>query len=193
MQIAPNFDSTKWKTLQLDDPESSDWGIAVAVLSGRIQERYFDPMDILIAAEKDKPATKRRFGFSILAIDCLLIETLGAFLLGLTDTDSKSKKVFSEFLTTRIQFSGDFDVVTAEQFYTDFRCGILHQAEVGRSSKVWSVGDLIQIKDNGIIVNRNEFHKRLKDDFEVYLKELMNPKMTKLRTNFRKKMDFIAR
>ena len=44
---------------------------------------------------------ERRFGFAVLAIDCLLVETLGAFIEALTDTDRASRQTLCRFLTTR--------------------------------------------------------------------------------------------
>lgn len=193
MQIASDFDSAEWNTLKLDDPASHDWETAVTVLERRIRERYIDPVDFLIAAENEKPATKRRFGFTVLAIDCLLVEALGSFLGGLEDTNGRSRDTFCKFLTTQPQFSHEFSQDLAEQFYYEFRCGVLHQAEIGGNSKVWSIGPLVQRVGRAIIINRNEFHKRLSAEFASYLQQLRSPANAELRTNFRRKMDFIAR
>ena len=193
MQIAPGVDAKQWHALDLDDPNSRDWVPAVEILAGRIHERFIEPIDYLIAAEEPKSAIERRFGFAVLAIDCLLVETLGAFIDGLEDTDRKSGPTFCKFLTTRPLFSAYFTENLANRFYKEFRCGILHQAEVGGESKVWSVGPLVQVVDDRIIVNRNKFHEQLKAEFENYLAELRDPKNADLRKNFCKKMDFISR
>jgi hypothetical protein len=193
MQIAPNFEASKWKELNLDDVESPDWAVAISTLESRIGERFITPADFLVAAEKDVPAIERRFGFAVLAIDCLLIETLGAFLEGLENTKNRSEEIFCKFLISRSQFSKDFPLILAQQFYKEFRCGVLHQAEVGGNSKVWSIGPLIQKDGDRVIVNRNKFHERLKSEFAVYLLELRDSNNNQLRFNFRKKMDFIAR
>ena len=194
MQIAPGLDTTRWQGLRLDDPQSADWDIAVGVLESRIRGRYLDPIDFLIAAEETKPPTERRFGFTILAVDCLVIETLEAFIEGLEDTEGKSRATFCKFLRSRPLFAAEFTTEDlAEQFYYQFRCGILHQAEVGGDSRVWSIGPLLQFDDGQIIVNRTKFHEVLKAEFETYLTELRDKKNTVLRTNFRTKMDFISR
>lgn len=193
MQIAPNFEAAKWKALALDDDASTDWDVAVSTFDSRIRERYIAPTDFLVAAERVTPAAERRFGFAVLAIDCLLVETLGAFLDGLEETNGRSKETFCKFLTSRPLFSKEFPQVLAEKFYKEFRCGVLHQAEVGGSSKVWSVGPLVRTEGESIIVNRNEFHGRLKSEFAAYLGELRDPVNAQLRLNFRKKMNFITR
>jgi hypothetical protein len=77
MQIAPGIEAEKWQALKLDDPASPDWPEAIRILEARICERFIDPVDHLIATEQVKPLAERRFGFTVLAVDCLLIETLG--------------------------------------------------------------------------------------------------------------------
>ncbi len=193
MHIAPGVHVNVWRGLHLENPASLDWAIAIEILSKRIRGRYLDPINSLIEAEKHIPPVDRRFGFAVLAIDCLLVETLGAFLDGLEDTEDKSKATFCRFLTTRKRFSIDFNEATAKVFYKHFRCGILHQAETGKHSLIWSIGPLVRLIGDSLIVNRNEFHQRLTEEFSTYLAELADPTEATLRKNFRKKMNFIAR
>jgi hypothetical protein len=193
MQIAPGVDSTDWNKLQLDDRNSADWTKAITIFKKRIYGRFIDPVDLLIDTDNLKPPHERRFGFAIMAIDCLLVETLGAFLLGLEDTKNKSEATFSIFLTTRPLFKKHFTSVAARRFYYDFRCGILHQAEVAGTGKVWSVGDLLHEESGRLTINRTRFHEQLKAEIQNYLAELADPKNTKLRAHFRKKMSFICR
>jgi hypothetical protein len=193
VQIAPGVDASVWIALSLDEPASPNWQRAIEILDARIKARYLDPVDVLIKAEADKPAIERRFGFAVLAIDCLLVETLGAFLLGLEHTEYKSRATFCSFLTTRPAFSPDFTPALADTFYADFRSGILHQAEVGGLGKVWSVGPLVWQVDGALTINRNEFHSRLKSEFRRYQAELADRANADLRARFRKKMNFIAR
>jgi hypothetical protein len=86
MLIAPGVDSSEWQSLQLSDPKSPDWGRAIEIFESRSHERLIAPVDHLINTEESKPPVKRRFVFAIMAIDCLLVETLGAFLDGLENT-----------------------------------------------------------------------------------------------------------
>jgi hypothetical protein len=194
MQIAPGVNASVWHELKLDDPNAADWNRAVEILASRIRDRYLDPVDFLIASEEAKVGSQRRFGFTVLALDCLVVETLEAFIEGLEDTDGQSKKVFRTFLRTRKQFAAEFatdDI--ANRFYEQFRCGILHQAETGGDSKVWSVGPLLSGQGSAITVTRNKFHDCLKAEFQIYLSELFDPLNSTLRSNFRKKMNFISR
>jgi hypothetical protein len=68
----------------------------------------------------------------------------------------------------------------------------LHQAETAQDTKVSSVGALIRTEAGRLVVNRNEFHKRLKRELDAYLTELGDPKEAQLRVNFRRKMNYIA-
>jgi hypothetical protein len=171
MEIAPGVEAGKWQALRLDDPAGPDGPEAIRILEARIHERFIDPVDHLITAEEARPVMERRFGFAVLAVDCLLIETLGAFLKGLPDTVGKSEATFCEFLTTRPLFKDEFTPERAKRFYKEFRCGILHQAEIGGDSRVWSVGPMLQDDGRRIIVNRNKFHESLKNEFQTYLVE----------------------
>jgi hypothetical protein len=66
-----------------------------------------------------------------------LIETLGALIEGFEDTDGKSKKIFCAFLRTRKQPAAEFRTDDLAKNFYEFRCGILHQAEIGEENKVW--------------------------------------------------------
>jgi hypothetical protein len=192
MQIAPGIDSSEWAGLQLDDPLSKDWEKAISAFKSRIYSRFIEPADVLVSIDENKPATARRFGFAILAIDCLVVETLGAFQEGLKNTDGKSKATFAKFLSTSPGFRQHFTRRRAEDFYREFRCGILHQAEIAGKGKVWSVGELVHEFSGRLTVNRTKFHQQLKSDMETYIATLRDAKNTKLRSNFRKKMNFIC-
>ena len=194
MEIAPGIHADVWHGLDLQSPTSGGWRKAVSILRARIEDRYLIPADRLVNAEKNKSAHRRRYGFAVLALDCLLVETLGAFVEGRTDTERKSRKVFSAFLRTREPFAAHFAAPgVAERFYDEFRCGILHQAEIKGRSLVWSVGPLLEIHGNAMTINRNRFHTSLRQAFSNYLAELRDPANTELRRHFTNKMDFIAR
>jgi hypothetical protein len=194
MYIAPGIHRDEWLKLELNDASSLDWNRAVEIFAARIQSRYLEPVDLLIKTDESRSPIERRYGFSIMAIDCLLVETLQSFRDGLTDTNGISKQMFKKYLTEREGFRGHFDEEQSERFYYDFRCGILHQAEIMGPSLLWSVGLLKGEKADGTpYINRTKFHEKLKEDFKRYCAELKDPANSELRKNFRTKMDFIAR
>ena len=193
MYIGPGYEDTDWKTLELNDDNSPDWPKAIKILEARIKGRYLDPGDMLIAAEKEIGPANRRFGFTVLAIDCLLIETFQAFVEGRKHTKYHSKQMFRNFLVTRPSFSKHFSQQLADRFFDDFRCGILHQAETPRESLVWSIGPLLKLDGTKMTINRTEFHEALKLEFVSYLSDLGDPQNAELRRHFRVKMDHICK
>ncbi len=192
MRISPKYTVSDWQQLNLDQDEN-DWQKAVEILNDRIRGRYFSPIEMLISADDEKFIGERSFGFAILALDCLLVETFQSFIDGAESSEGKSKQVFVQFLTTRPKFKAHFDKTLAEKFYSEYRSGILHQGEIQGDGLVWSVGSLVMQLNNRIAINRTAFHNALKDEFDDYLAQLRSPQETELRANFRKKMDGICK
>jgi hypothetical protein len=164
------------------------------MLESRIKERYFEPVDVLLEFDEQQPAYKRSFGFTILAIDCLLAETFQSFIEGIESSEGKSKQIFVRFLTTRPRFKTHFiDENLAKKFYSEYRSGILHQGEIQGDGLVWSIGSMVMNNGKRVIVNRTAFHKAIKDEFDDYLDQLRSPKETDLRSKFRTKMESICK
>jgi len=190
--IAPEFTDDDWKELDLQNQED-DWQTAVDVLKDRFYSRYIEPVEVLIEAENSVTPKNKRFGFTCLAIDLLLMETIQAFKEGLPDTSGQSKAVFKRFLSEsdrfKIYFSTDDE---RNNFYSNFRCGILHQAEVQGSELVWSVGDLYDRSTEPHRLNRTFLHQELKRELDDYITKLRSPNSLDLRSAFRNKMDAIV-
>lgn len=192
MKIAPGIDAADWKQLDLSTPESPDWNRGISILERRLKGRFTDPVEFLIADDQKRLADRRRFGFAILAIDCMLVETLQAFREGLTDTRGKSKELCTAFLTARASFKKFFTTELASRFYCEFRCGLVHNAQVFGSGRIWSVGPLLQLDAERITINRTAFHQAVALEIQTYLEELRAASAKELRENFRAKMDFVA-
>ncbi len=195
MKIAPGFTCEDWNALDLSAPANDDWDKAISVLRSRITERYIEPVDILIEHEESKRPSERRFGFTILAIDCLLIETLQAFKDGNKETKPREgKSVFVKFLTQSSNLGKHFSSKEfAEEFYDSDRNGILHQAQIKKNHLVWSIGAVVRMVEGAMIINRTDFHQCLKKDFEEYIQALRNVNNAELRGNFKLKMDTMCK
>lgn len=193
MEIAKGIDSESYLNLNLKDYTSPDWELAIKILDKRLTERYIEPVEILLNAENGKEANDKKFGFTILAVDCLLVETLQSFYEGITDSSRISARLFKNFLQQRASFkayfSSDSDV---KCFYENYRCGILHQAQTFKNAKIWTVGKLYYRLGDDFIINRNAFHEALKMEKDIYIDILGSKKDKILLDNFKKKMDFIA-
>ncbi len=193
MEIAPGVRSTEWINLELDVAESEDWLKAIQIFRERIAKRYLLPARRLIEIDEPRPAESRTYGFSIMAVCCLLVETLQSFVEGVPDTSHQSKYLVKRFLTSHPEFAPPFNEDLACHFYYHVRCGILHIGETQSDALIWSVGPLVVTHKDSIRINRTEFHSCLDRFVERYVSELADAENTKLRANFRKKMDFVAR
>jgi len=191
LEIAPGIDASEWTKLDLSRTDSSDWKRAIEILRTRIEARYLGPVDRLIEDEENLPPWKRRYGFIVLAIDCLLIETLESFIEGKIDTKKSSRQMFINFLTSREHFKTDFGKGLAIRFYKQVRCGILHQAET-RKCLLRVIGPLVQYRGEQMILNRAAFHSRLKLEFEAYLNDIAEGTDPVLCSNLKEKMNHIC-
>lgn len=194
MEIAPGITCEYWNNLDLSSACNRDWCKAINVLKSRIIERYISPVDLMIEHEELKPYKERRFGFTILAIDCLLIETLQAFQDGNEDTKwRKGKTVFENYLTKSSNLGMHFTTKLAGEFYDSYRNGILHQGQIKKNHLVWSIGEIVHTVEGAMVINRTKFHKCLKKDFEIYIRDLNDVANTELRNNFKSKMDTLCK
>jgi hypothetical protein len=208
-KISPNYTCTDWPQ-DLLNRYSPNWDKAIDILRDRFEGRYFKPLEVLV--NHDQKSIRTNVGFIVMSIDCLLIESLNQFYLGLTHTQQKYDRrnadtnfkrgwqAFRDFFKHSKNFL-DFktDNALCKIFFDQIRCGLLHQAE----SKINS---LINIKEHqlvkpidavdlskGIIINRKIFHECLVKDFEQYYQDLGDPKSRNifgdyLRDNCNRKM-----
>lgn len=171
----------------------------------RIADWYLDPANEL--------AKNGHFAFSVMALNCLLIDTLSQFEAGI---DSSDRSKFKGFIRTRLPSAysqpvtpnirhedGRSAVVedVADALYHGFRCGILHTAHItpyggvdpGASTPVRvEPSGKVKYKDTGtdcpsVIINPLILLKDVTAAFEKYIRELMDPSKTALRDNFKKK------
>lgn len=204
VEIAPAFTVKDWKELRgklnPKKPDPQKWKEAVDVFEKRITARFLDPAKHLIAASTSQCDSHQTFGFAILALDFLVIETLQGFKCGIDDHTGASAKLFKGFLNEWTEFKSlTKDAVKkdpASQLYGSGRCAVLHSGATD-SIRVGVEGKMIQLSDENKIVsiNRNLFHENLVTEFKKVLENLRDDseKNQKLRTNFLKKMDYICR
>lgn len=186
MRISASYTVDDWKALTFSSED--DWKHAVVMFKDRLQTRYLEHIDFLISHKTS--------GFVALSLDCILIETLQQFRNGAKNTPfRKGERYFVDFLTGTA-FAQHFNEVTAKIFYTEIRCGLLHQSEAEGTSRI-KRGPLplvaLTADSKSIVVNVHLFHELLKKVIETYAQELLQPQSVEARAAFRKKMDFICR
>jgi hypothetical protein len=90
--ISPKYKLNHWKALKFD--KEGDWLKAIEIVEDRIRGRFV----IWI----DKIASEQFSGFAVIALDCLLLETLHGFMTG---KRSEGKcPVYEDFLSTHKHF-----------------------------------------------------------------------------------------
>ena len=195
MEIAPDITVDDWHRLQETEDDRVRWAKEIRILDARIRRRFIEPVDVLIAHEIG--LERGAFGFAILAIDCLLVETLQGFREGPLSHDGQSKRLFRTFLGEQLtdHFKDGKDAGSkADQFYARCRCGIHHSGQTDGDFRVLRSGPLIlfNANDDSVFVNRTAFHDALKQVFDRYQVELADPSQGQLRSNFRQKMNSIC-
>jgi hypothetical protein len=144
----------------------------------RFEERYLDPVE-------GDPKTKN--GFTIMAVSCLMIESLESFRRGWKDTRSKSELAFCSFFSHWDAFN-EFRPVSSE-FYKHVRCGILHQAETTGGWRIIRTGPI----RTETTVNATRFATSLRHVVKSYASSLRTEDWgSESWQMFRKKMDAIC-
>lgn len=214
------FSKTDWESLsqRLAGDDEDAWAEAIGVFERRMRERFFSSIDALVEADT-KPNRAASLppdkgicipGFSIIALCCLLIDTLQGFreslplspqLVGTCTfpigrcmkPPGRTDRKFKEFLG-RPALAGEFDGEPAERFVKDVRNGILHRAETKR----WVIwrdrpeGKIVAREDDGFALNRSLFYEAVEREFEFYLRELRDPVDKNPRKRFKEKMDELS-
>jgi hypothetical protein len=147
---------------QLND---EGWSKKPGFLKQRLRERYIDPIERLAPEHKN--------GFNIMAVSCLMIETLESFYQGLADTKTKSRECFEMFFARQQRFKAIQDAGLATSFYYDVRCGILHLGETRGGWTVSRTGAMFDRANMG--VNATAFHQQIAVALNDYCAELANP------------------
>lgn len=213
------FSETDWENLarRLDNDEGA-WAEAIGVFERRMRERFFTCIDALVKADTkpDVRASNSQCeahcipGFSIMALCCLLVETLQGFRERTATTGplgpcrypavpcvKPSPDTTGQFIRflRRPAFRGAFaEDKIAKSFVRGIRNGILHEAET-RKWVIWREvpSEMVTSKEDGYALNRTMFYEAVKHEFESYLRELRDPKNEKLRERFKKKMNDICK
>jgi hypothetical protein len=135
----------------------------------RLDLRYLNPIKVL-----QEHGTFQGEGFSILAIQCTLVEFLESTVQGTKYRHlrrgetlgpyeySSSRDVFVGFLVKRDPFANEFNDPVAREFYAAVRCGLVHEARTKDGWRVWARGpDGNVIDRDRRIVYRDNFQAAL--------------------------------
>ena len=184
LRISPKYTSRDWHKLDSNNPDH--WKIAAAIVKDRLDGRFLRFASNCLRAKFS--------GFVVLSIDSLLAETIQQFQEGITNGHGQSKKLITTFLKGK-RFQPDFDGEARTAFYTDIRCGLLHQAE---AKEMWLIKrnqpSLLQYvaHGKGYIIDVERFHCAVRASLNDYLGLILRESSTGLRSNLWGKMDHIC-
>ncbi len=152
VKIAGDFTVAEWENFEKNlepgkDPDK--WKLAYKVFFlTRLETRYFEPIRLL-----KKHGGREGEGFSIVTLQCSLIEFLASTLEGKSYKSPPAKRdpnwkcgdyeysgscnVFSHFLAEQIPFKEHFNSIrVAVKFYENVRCPLFHEA---RTKDGWRI------------------------------------------------------
>jgi hypothetical protein len=125
----------------------------------RLSERYVRPIE----------GNSSRHGFTTMAVSCLLIETLEQFWNGWSETPPRQgKNAFVQFISRTPSLA--CLKAHAADFYTNVRCGILHQGETKGGWMIGKTGPLFD--SHSLKLNADLFHAEVKSAMVVYADQL---------------------
>lgn len=238
-QICRRFTDDKWVVLRkrliqnnaVQNDEAA-WDCAINVFERRIKERFLSCIEALQQADSradvevatDAPPDCSTLpedssknivavpGFAVMALCCLLIETLQSFReapeplppvagpCGYPTGDCiRPERSGAELFRVFLQLPSfgeafrDQDVATA--FVNGIRNGILHEAET-RRWLIWREvpeGQIVEREGKRYHLNRTAFYHALRQEFEIYLGDLRDTRNVELRKRFVKKMNDIVK
>lgn len=154
----------------------------------RLNLRYLKPISVL-----QEELHLQGEGFAILAIQCTLVEFLESIRQGISYRRltrlaplgkyeySASGEIFKTFLSKRTPFSASFTEESANDFYVNVRCALLHEARTKGGWRVWADGPIGIVADTTTkTVYRNNFQAALNQYVESYGAELRQSEALKL-------------
>jgi hypothetical protein len=202
--LAPDFTVADWYGVcdQLD-PDRYDrrWQRVIGRIRLRLRKRFLDPADALIGRDKRFRRIAEGPGFAVLAIDCILIETLFGYERGAHTAVGGTGPAFITFLTQTPCFAKDFGLGDrAAAFGPAVRNGVLHDGETRKGWTVWKGSDrgplVVDLSDGRRRVYRDAFHAAVKayvNDYFVRLKTRDDPTAATLRLAFKERVNGLCR
>ena len=174
--LASNFSVAEYRRAVRD----RDAEALVRFVERRFLERYIRPV-----------SGAGRHGFSIIAICCLMIESLISFRRGWSASEEKGDKVFQAFFGTHEQFNGL--ALVADRFYGHVRNGLLHQAETTGGWRIRRDGEPLFDPETKTI-EADRFRDAVEAALRKYCDELRGHNWdSNIWKNFRRKVDAICR
>lgn len=205
MKIAGNRTARQWGHLSRmlrQNPSPKRWEFAFEkYYMVRIESRYLSPMRAIAKDVRFDGA-----GFAITTLFCSLVEFLescecgGNFVAkgpwGAHEYGTRQAGgYFKAFFRNRAPFDRLMPAALVESFYSDVRCGLVHEARTKRGG--WTIsaraaGQLVGNSQTGPVLFRNRLLPSLETYFADYRRRLLAPQSHAVREAFLRKFDFVS-
>lgn len=197
--LAPNFTIAEWYALRdklVPEHYDSRWKRVVTAIRRRLTRRFVEPADALVRRERRNRRIPEGPGFAVLALDCLLLETLFGYERGGKAT--KTGRSFTRFLRTAPGFKESFAKEDrAKSFAGSIRNGLLHDGETRHGWIVWkgrAGGPLVYGHPDGrLVLYRDAFHAAVSAYLGAYLAKLREPGEVELRRKLKTRIDRLCK
>ena len=161
------------------DSYNNDWQIAIEGIQSRFEERFIKPADAIRERDQNDSGFPEGRGFAIVALDCLLLESLYGYEKGNHTEARQTRGAFAELLEKKGQFANAFSKGLAGKFAAAVRNGLLHDGETRNGWLIWkgNQGDPItmDLRDGRLVLNRDPFHEAVKASVQEYFDRLRSP------------------
>jgi hypothetical protein len=168
------------------------WRELLSAMRRRVYERFLQPIRELERFDK-RQSLPFRPGFAIVALDCLLIDTIQSFREGRATTGEVSPAhSFKSFLSSQ-RFAG-FKKQERGEFFNYVRNAILHNGETRKDWKIRiDVPDMVYRDPNTGVrtINRRLFHAAVIREWRELLAQLGSGQPN-VRGGFLRRMDALA-
>lgn len=202
--VSPQYEKNEYWALGLSEDNVScstkheSLEKAVQIFEDRITGYYLRQIRMLaetnvIAGEDQNGNILGTNGFAIMALECLLVETLAQFKYGLQNTNNVSRATYVQFLMHDLSCCSC--ITHAKCFYSRIRCGILHQAQTkdyGGLTDMMRAPYPVYMENSFLMVSIPAFVEMMEGYFVSYCNDLRNPNNIELRKCFVRKMDWIC-
>jgi hypothetical protein len=180
LSLSPRYTEKHWNDA-FDGRE--DWDTAINIVEDRIRGRWLDAADQLLSEPHS--------GFAIVALDCIVLESLWGFMNGVAVPQRQEKQAYRDVLAGP---TFGWSTELSDAFRQLVRNGIMHDAETRSRwliKKTVPRTEVVQRDKNGdYALNRTKFHSALEAAFEGWLAALRAGDVT-LRKNMRRRMDAV--
>jgi hypothetical protein len=181
MKLSPQYTDAQWKAAF---GGHEDWKTAIDILKDRIEGRWLTWADQILDAQYS--------GFAVLALDCIVLESIWGFMNGKSIPRKHEQQVYREMLAHPRLGWNDTE---SDSFREFVRNGLMHDAETRNQ---WIVEQTIPTNSiiekrtsGGYVINRTMFHQALKATFEDWIAQLRAGSDVALLRNMRDRMNQI--